>query len=143
MYELIVIGKTGNGDAVFSKVEKIVKDAKATDVKVSKMGKRELAYPIEKQTEADYFLFNFEAEGSAIGDISESLRLEQDDILRYLILKTKHAFSEINTSLGVEDKKLGAKIEKVKVEIKAKPKVKTAKKEEAKPKKADKKKTSK
>ena len=124
MYELLVIGKAGDGDAVFSKVEKILKGVKASSVKSKKMAKKALAYPIAKQTEADYLLFNFEAEGGAVKDIGDSLKLEQEDVLRYLIIRTKHGFADISFEKKPSEKepkpKVSAKSEKVKVEVKAK-----------------------
>ena len=135
MYELLVIGKAGDGDAVFSKVEKILKGVKASNVKSKKMAKKELAYPIAKQTEADYLLFNFEAEGGALKDIGDSLRLEQEDVLRYLIIRTKHGFADISLEEKPAEGKPRekSKREKVKVEVKAKAaKAKTETKKSAK-----------
>lgn len=89
MYELMVIAKTDGAGEVGAKVEKALKDFGAGEVKVEKMGKKTLAYPIAKQTEAEYLLFNFEAEGEAVGKIDSMLRLEREAILRYLIIKGK------------------------------------------------------
>lgn len=69
-------------------VEKSVKDAGASAIKVSNLGKKQLAYPIKRNTEGDYYLVNFEAEGAAIKAIGDKLRLEQEVLLRYLIIKS-------------------------------------------------------
>lgn len=89
LYELLIVANTKDGEGVFGKVEKIVKDADSSGVKTTKLGKKNLAYPIAKQTEAEYFVVNFEAEGEAVGKITTKLRLEQESILRYLLSKTK------------------------------------------------------
>lgn len=89
LYELLIVANTKDGEGVFGKVEKIVKDADSSNVKTTKLGKKNLAYPIAKQVEAEYFVVNFEAEGEAIGKITTKLRLEQESILRYLLSKTK------------------------------------------------------
>lgn len=89
MYELIVIGKADDEELIFSKIEKLVADSQATAVSTQKLGKKNLAYPIRKQTEGNYFLFNFEAPGEAIGAISGNLKLEQESVLRYLITRVK------------------------------------------------------
>lgn len=88
-YELMVIAKTDGAGEVGAKVEKALKDFGAGEVKTEKMGKKTLAYPIAKQTEAEYLLYNFEAEGEAVGKIDSMLRLEREAILRYLIIKQK------------------------------------------------------
>ena len=89
-----MVGKTDNADSLFSKIEKIVKDVQASSLASEKLGKKQLAYPIKKQTEAEYFLFNFEAPGESVRTISESLRLEQEAVLRYLITKIKERKSK-------------------------------------------------
>ena len=89
MYELVIVSKISETEGLLSRVEKTLKDANATEVKIEKLGKKILAYPIKKQTEADYIMLNFEAEGKAIAEISDMLRLEQEALLRYLIVRTK------------------------------------------------------
>lgn len=89
MYELMVIGRADDASSLFSKLEKIVKDADASSVSSQKLGKKPLAYPVKKQTEAQYFLLSFEAPPEAVAVISESLKLEQEQILRYLLIKVK------------------------------------------------------
>ncbi len=109
MYELVIVSKISETEGLLSRVEKTLKDANATEVKIEKLGKKILAYPIKKQTEADYIMLNFEAEGKAIADISDMLRLEQEALLRHILLKKKirkaprrrHALKKV-----VEEKKV-------------------------------------
>ena len=89
MYELVIVAKVDKSDQLVSRVEKALKDAVATNLKIERLGKKQLAYPIRKQTDANYFVFNFDAEASAIGGFASKLRLEQEDLLRYLIIKKK------------------------------------------------------
>ena len=89
-YELMaVINPKADTEATAKKVEKFIEDAKAQNVKVEKLGRKELAYPIKKQKEADYFLFYFDAEGEGIRGIANKIRLEQEAVLRYLVIKAK------------------------------------------------------
>lgn len=121
-YELMVIAKTDGAGEVGAKVEKALKDFGAGEVKLEKMGKKTLAYPIVKQTEAEYLLFNFEAQGEAVGKIDSMLRLEREAILRYLIIKGKKKgikgtkvtkdIQEIKDTKGTED------IKRIKGEVK-------------------------
>ena len=90
-YELmLVVSPTADVDPIMSRVEKSVKDTGATSVKINKLGKKPLSYQIAKHSEGEYVLVNFEAPGDAVGAISKRLRLEQEVILRYLIIKVKN-----------------------------------------------------
>lgn len=86
-----MIGDSSEADSLFTKIEKAIKDANASNVASQKMGKKPLAYTIKKQKEADYFLFSFEAEGTAPEAIIAKLKLEQDAILRYMMLNVKES----------------------------------------------------
>ena len=89
-YELMaVINPKADVEATAKKIEKFIEDAKAQNVKVEKLGRKELAYPIKKQKEADYFLFYFDAEGDGIKGIANKIRLEQEAVLRYLVIAKK------------------------------------------------------
>ncbi len=46
-------------------------------------GRRSLAYPIKKQTEAYYFQFDFSLEGSQMVELTRSMQLHED-VLRQL-----------------------------------------------------------
>lgn len=87
-YELMMVAKVDDAETLFAKTEKNVK-ALAGDVKITKMGRKNLAYPISGQSEAEYYVFNFSADGNAINSIASKLRLEQEMLLRHLITKTK------------------------------------------------------
>lgn len=119
MYELMVITNPKlEAEAIFSRVEKTLKDANAVEIKSTKMGRKQLAYPIKKFTEGEYFVFNFEAEGEAIFGIDNTLRLEQEAILRHLIITVKahRPSKKVRVQTAPTDKK---------VEVTAKVTVKT------------------
>ena len=91
-YELMVVTTAvSSTDPILAKIEKSIKEAEASNLKVEKLGKKVLAYPIAKQQEGEYALFNFEAPPEAIDVISKMLRLEREAILRYLIIKAPKA----------------------------------------------------
>src|SRR3972149_11364285 len=90
VYELMaVINPKADSEATAKKIEKFIEDAKAQNIKVEKLGRKELAYPVKKQKEADYFLFYFDAEGVGIKGIGDKIRLEQEAVLRYLVIAKK------------------------------------------------------
>ena len=88
-YELMVVANVKDSESLAAKVDKALKEFAAVNVKVDRMGKRTLAYPIAKQTEGEYSVYNFDCEGEAVNKIANMLRLEQDAVLRYLITKVK------------------------------------------------------
>ena len=53
---------------------------------VENMGKKKLAYEINKNKEATYLLFNFEAEPSSIAELERNYRIT-DDILKFIVVK--------------------------------------------------------
>lgn len=99
MYELMIVASSkGNTDALLTKVKKALGDAKASGVNVERIGKKTLSYPIAKQTDAEYFLINFEAEGGVISEFRQMLQLEQETVLRYLIVKSSRKLKESKVS---------------------------------------------
>jgi len=107
IYELmIIVNPSGEIDPILSRVEKSLKDASATSVKINKLGKKILAYPIAKQTEGEYVVVNFEAGGEAVGAISKRLQLEQEAILRYLFIKVKEREKESKSQRVKEPKEI-------------------------------------
>ena len=88
-YELMLVANVDRADQLLSRVEKSIKEANGSSVNVERLGKKTLAYTIKKQTDAAYFVISFKAEGSAIKPVWDKLKLEQEDLLRYLFLKKK------------------------------------------------------
>lgn len=93
-YELMIIGNPKvDSEGVLLVVDRALKEVSATSVKVDRLGRKLLAYPIAKQTEGEYIVFNFEANGEAIAQIAGRLKLSQETILRYLITKVHESKS--------------------------------------------------
>ena len=53
---------------------------------VENMGKKRLAYSINKMTEGTYILFNFEAEPDSIQELERVYRIT-DDIMKFIVVK--------------------------------------------------------
>jgi hypothetical protein len=91
------------------------------------MGKKPLAYKIAKQTEAEYFLFNFDANPVEILTLDRKLRLEQEAVLRHLLIKTKPVKESKKAKVKVESLFQNGNVSSEKKEeaskIEAKPKV--------------------
>jgi len=121
LYELMLVTNTEKGDSLLVRVEKALKES-GSNLKVERLGKKTLAYKIKKQTDANYYVLSFEAEGSVVGPIVDKLRLEQEDLLRFLLLKKIEKKSR---------RKIKKVAEEVKEEPKDKPKVTVAVKSKA------------
>lgn len=126
-YELMIVAKTDKSDLLINRVEKAIKEKDAKDLKVESLGKKPLAYPIKKQTDANYYVLNFDASADVIKPVSEMLRLEQEDLLRYLIIKKKEKIVKARqeaVSKKEEDEKTKPKVT---VAVKGTAKVKSTK----------------
>jgi ribosomal protein S6 len=88
-YELILVAKTSLTDALRKKlitgVKTLLKDLKI--VKENEVGLKTLAYKIKR--EANGFYFDFILEGENVPADFEKKLLENDNILRHLLLRTK------------------------------------------------------
>jgi small subunit ribosomal protein S6 len=72
--------------AIIEKVETILTEASATELKTTKMGERKLAYPIEKKGTGFYVLTTFKAEGQKLQAAEYKLNITEE-VMRYIITK--------------------------------------------------------
>ena len=56
---------------------------------VEEMGKRRLAYEIQKQKEGYYVLFNFDAEPSSIAELERNYKIT-DEIMKFIVVKKEN-----------------------------------------------------
>ncbi len=88
-YELILVTKTSLTDALRKKliasVKTLLRDLKI--VKENEVGSKQLAYKIKRETNGFYLDFLLEGENIPL-DFEKKL-LENDNILRHLVLRTK------------------------------------------------------
>lgn len=56
------------------------------NIEVTPWGRRSLAYPIQKQTEATYIQYDFSLEGSQVSELIRAMQLHED-ILRQLPIR--------------------------------------------------------
>src|SRR3989344_5781667 len=101
-YELMLVTNTEKGDSLLVRVEKVLKESRR-NLKVERLGKKTLAYKIKKQADANYYVLSFEAEGSFVKPLTDKLRLEQEDLLRFLLLKNVEKKSHRKTKKVVEE----------------------------------------
>lgn len=89
-YELFLIFTVKNGeDFVETMTEKFKKTIEENGVllKIEKWGKRKFAYPIKKETEGFYVLYEFDTDKMQLPQTIEKTARITDGILRSLIVK--------------------------------------------------------
>lgn len=88
-YELMAIisaeSDQAQQDSFLKKIEELIIKAGGAVKETVKMGKRDLAYEIKKQSTGIYFLWNFSMEESAVKDFENRLH-NDESLLRYLLL---------------------------------------------------------
>ncbi len=70
-------------DALIGKVENAITKNGGQVEKIDKWGRRPLAYPVEKHTEGNYVLINFQATGEALKELERTYLINQT-ILRFM-----------------------------------------------------------
>ena len=89
-YEIMFIVKSTLDESALKSVSKeaqsLITDNKGKVIEFKEMGRKKLAYPIEKEVSGFYYLMNVEANSETIKEFDRKLRINEN-ILRHLILK--------------------------------------------------------
>ncbi|MCU1289925.1 MAG: ribosomal protein [Acidobacteria bacterium] len=89
-YEVMYIADPETADDVVGKVNEtvttLVQNEGGTIVRTDDIGRRRLAYPINKKKEGYYVLFEIEGSGQEIAEIERRMRVN-DAILRYMTVR--------------------------------------------------------
>ncbi len=90
VYELVFIVDPDLDEDSVTKLsenlQQIVTDQGGTIVKAESMGRRKLAYPINRRTEGHYMLFEIEGTGKEIAELERRMRVN-DQIVRYITVR--------------------------------------------------------
>jgi small subunit ribosomal protein S6 len=93
-YELCVVVNAQIEDdartAVVDNCKALVERFGGEITNVDDWGKKKLAYEIQKMNEGYYYFIQFNAEGSAIHEIEQRMRI-MDNVIRYLCVKQDEA----------------------------------------------------
>ena len=74
-------------EAISKKFEEIVASKGGSVVSVDKWGIKKLAYPVNYKTEGDYFVMNFEADGSTVKELERISDLSSEVLRRMITVK--------------------------------------------------------
>jgi small subunit ribosomal protein S6 len=90
VYEVVFIIDTGTPDedakGLVESLQKIVTDQGGVITRAEFMGKRHLAYRIDRKTDGNYWLFEIEGAGSEIAELERRMRVS-DAVVRYLTVR--------------------------------------------------------
>ena len=95
-YETMIIYPATLSEEEFAEVNEKVEGyytREGLEVEVKKFGRRTLAYPIKKNSVADYYLYRFKTDKPVIKEVEERLRYNED-ILRYMTVKIPSKYFE-------------------------------------------------
>lgn len=89
-YEVMYIVNPDTADEKIAKlndaVEKLIQKEGGSVVKVDDIGRRKLAYPINKKNEGYYVLFEIEGTGQEIAELERRMRVN-DMIIRFMTVR--------------------------------------------------------
>ena len=101
VYEVMYIGTPDAADEDITRlneaIQQVVEKEGGTVVRTEAMGRRKLAYPIQKKTEGHYTLFEIEGSGQEIAELERRMRVN-DAIMRFITVRVD------------EDRKTAAKL---------------------------------
>ena len=75
-----------NQKKLLEKFKKLIEDSKGKTVKQEDLGKKELAYPINKKKNGAYFFWEIKVSAEAIRQLDKKLKIDED-IMRHLIIR--------------------------------------------------------
>lgn len=89
-YELVFVTKTDTDGEnlkkeILDQIEKSLEKEKGKMGTVEEMGKKELAYPIQKEKTGNYTIVSFTSSSDVPGALTGKLRLEED-LLRFMLI---------------------------------------------------------
>jgi small subunit ribosomal protein S6 len=89
-YELTIVVRPDVEDtglaALLEKIKGLITTAGGQGIQVEPWGRRHLAYPIKKITEAQYFLIRAQLPAQALRELERNLRLTEE-VLRFLLVR--------------------------------------------------------
>ena len=73
-----------------NKYQEFLQNNNAEDIQVQVLGKKRLAYPIQKFQDGIYVQVNYQGDGSQIASLEKAMRLSEE-VIRYLTIKQKQS----------------------------------------------------
>ncbi len=90
-------------DQLNSQVETLVTDGGGKVESIEKLGRRRLAYEIQRQTDGFYVLFNVAADGDILKEVERRFRV-MDSVLRYLTVRIDETEKKLEKMRAIRQK---------------------------------------
>lgn len=106
-YEIVFMVHPDQSEQVAGMIERyrgMVTEAKGQIHRLEDWGRRQLAYPINKLHKAHYVLMNVEAPQEVIDEL-ETLFRYNDAVIRNMIMRVKHAVTEVSPMMKVSERR--------------------------------------
>jgi small subunit ribosomal protein S6 len=122
-YEIVLLLRVGVGVDMAERYKKMIADSGGALHRFEDWGNRVLAYPLQKQNNAQYLLFNIECGQALLADLRESFRFSEQ-VLRFLIVSTKGAVTDKSPVLADMERIAKEEAEAAKAEAERPPEAK-------------------
>jgi small subunit ribosomal protein S6 len=90
-YELLCILKTGfdieSADQIISQIENAVKNYEGTVISTTKIGRKKLAYDINKNRDAFYVVFDIQLKAAKVAELKRYLKLNESVLRGFITVK--------------------------------------------------------
>jgi small subunit ribosomal protein S6 len=97
-YESMVILSPGltkeEADKLVDKYAEVIKSQGGEVTKIDRMGKRKIAYEMNKQSEGTYALLVFNSPGTAVAELERQLRLS-DEVLKFQTIRQEPEYRPV------------------------------------------------
>ncbi|WP_337234552.1 30S ribosomal protein S6 [Proteus terrae] len=106
-YEIVFMVHPDQSEQVPGMIERYktaITNANGQIHRLEDWGRRQLAYPINKLHKAHYVLMNVEAPQEVIDELETTFRFN-DAVLRNMIMRTKHAVTEVSPMVKAKDER--------------------------------------
>ena len=80
--------------SILQKMDNVLEEAGSTRLMCSDLGKRKLAYEIEKFQKGHYYVLSFLDDGKVVGELERNLRIEES-VLRFMTIRVEDEVIDI------------------------------------------------
>jgi small subunit ribosomal protein S6 len=93
-------------DQLNSQVEGLITEGGGNVLETEKMGRKRLAYEVDRRTEGFYVLLTVEASGEIINEVERRFRV-MDNVLRYITVRVDETEKKLEKVKAIRQKKAG------------------------------------
>ncbi len=91
-------------DPLNSQVETVITDGGGRVLETEKMGRRKLAYEVDRRTDGFYVLLTVEADGEIVREVERRFRV-MDSVLRYMTVRVDAAEKKLEKMRAIRRRK--------------------------------------